>query len=500
MSRINSNIASLTARRILATNNAGLDKSLERLSTGLAVNRGSDDPARLIAGEKIRGEVAGLQNAIANAERASQIVNIAEGGLAEVNNLLVEIQALTGQNASDAGLSQEEKEANQLQIDQILQTIDRISTVTNFQGSKLLNGRLDFRVSDVSGNVSDFRINSAKFNEGSTTDVSVVVTQSAQHASLFLDLGQASVNTGADDGASRLTFELAGVDGTREFSFASGTAIAAVAAGINEFTDSLGVSATVTGNVVNIQSTKLGDTNYVSVEFKDVEATQVGNITSAAALNEDVGDGGALAFTAATAALRHEGQDVGATINGLTANAKGGTAGVSTDLVDLEVDLTDAGAQAVGAFTAFTITGGGARFQLGSTVSLDSQVRLGVPNVAARNLGNETDGFLDSLAGGQTNNIVDGDLDQAQRVVSAAIDQVSSLRGRLGAFQKFTVGSTINALNIALENTSAAVSAIRDADFAKETADLTRNQVLVQASSRALQIANQRPENILLLL
>src|SRR5690606_5760609 len=104
------------------------------------------------------------------------------------------------------------------------------------------------------------------------------------------------------------------------------------------------------------------------------------------------------------------------------------------------------------------------------------------------------------LASGKGLSVVDGDLTVAQKVVSEAIKNVSGLRGRLGAFQKNTVGATIRSLGIALENTTAAESAIRDADFASETAGLTRAQILTQSSTNVLAIANSQPQNVLALL
>ena len=104
------------------------------------------------------------------------------------------------------------------------------------------------------------------------------------------------------------------------------------------------------------------------------------------------------------------------------------------------------------------------------------------------------------IASSKGNNVVDGDLGGAQKIVDDAINQVSSLRGRLGAFQKNTIGATIRSLGVALENTSAAESAIRDTDFASETAALTRSQILVQSSTQILGIANSQPQNALALL
>ena len=143
MSRINTNVSSLIAQRTLGMQNRSLTTSLERLSTGLRINRGGDDPAGLIASENLRAEKTAISAAIGNAERAEQVINVAEGGLQEISALLQELQGLVGESANDAGLSTEEREANQLQIDSILQTIDRLANATNFQGTKLLNGNFD---------------------------------------------------------------------------------------------------------------------------------------------------------------------------------------------------------------------------------------------------------------------------------------------------------------------------------------------------------------------
>ena len=96
MSRINQNIPSLIAQRVLGGQNKGLANSLQRLSTGLRINRGADDPAGLIASENLRAEKAAIGSAIKNSERADQVVNVAEGGLQEVSNMLVELQGLVG--------------------------------------------------------------------------------------------------------------------------------------------------------------------------------------------------------------------------------------------------------------------------------------------------------------------------------------------------------------------------------------------------------------------
>jgi flagellin len=149
---------------------------------------------------------------------------------------------------------------------------------------------------------------------------------------------------------------------------------------------------------------------------------------------------------------------------------------------------------------AFTITGGGAEFQLSSKVDTAGKVSIGIQNVEARKLGNSALGYLSSLAAGRANNVVDGDINAGFKIVDEAIRQVSGLRGRLGAFQKNTVGATIRNLGVSLENSAAAESVIRDADFANETASLTRSQILSQAAQNSLGLANSAPQSALQLL
>lgn len=500
MSRIITNVPSLLAQRILGQQNHTLTKSLERLSTGYRINRGADDPAGLIASEKMRSEKAAIDAAIGNAERADQVMNIAEGGLQEINSLLTELQSLVGQSANDAGLSVEEKEANQLQVDSILQTIDRIASTTSFEGLKLLNGTYDFTISGQDADILDYEINAAKLEHGDTRDVQVVVTQSAQHGTLFLSFTSSVLETAATSGA--LTFELTGAKGGRQFSFASGTSLSAIATGINAFKSVTGVSAVASGTVLTIKSNEFGSTQFVGFKLIN-DAGQAGNVYYASAPDENTIDAATVKTFAAIEGSNEErdaGQDIGATINGVTATGNGKTARINTDFLDLSITLTDAGAQALATIDAFTITGGGAKFNLGPNVDITNQVSVGIKDVAARKLGSVGTGYLSDLAKGKSANVVTGSLEDAQAIINAAIDQVSALRGRLGAFQKNVVGATIRSLGVALENTSAAESAIRDTDFAAETAELTRSQILVSAATNVLAIANSQPQSVLKLL
>lgn len=501
MSRINTNVQSLVAQRVLGANNASLNNTLERLSTGLRINRGKDDPAGLIASENLRAEKSSLNAAISNAERADQVSNIAEGGLQEVSGLLTELQGLTTASANSAGLSDQEKKANQLQIDSILQTIDRVAGATSFQGKRLLNGNLDYTTSSVNAGVSDYRVNAAKLQKGSKIGVQAIVTASAQQAGLYLSAAGTSINLGGS--GSSFTVEISGSLGSRELQFASGTTLAKITSAVNTFSDVTGVKAQTSGNGIKLTSDKFGGTEFVSVRVvkaANIQGTGAGVYKLQAQNFNTVSSNTGVAFASATNGVRDSGQNLGATINGIQATADGKTARINTDFLDVELTLTDTQSQTQGAIDAFTITGGGADFQLAGQVDIAGKVSLGIGNIATRKLGTNTLGFLSDLASGKANNVTTGDLNKAQQIVSEAINQVSSTRGRLGAFQKNVVGATIRSLNVSLENTTAAESSIRDANFATETASLTRNQILVSASTNVLALANAAPQSVLQLL
>ena len=279
MNGIGATSGTLTALRAHAANLRALTGSLERLATGQRINRGSDDPAGLITSENLRAVLSALEAESRSMQRADHVAAVAEGGLAGVSDLLIEANGLVVANANSAGLSEEERQANQMQLDSILASIDSIAGSTTFNGQALLNG-----------------------------------------------------------------------------------------------------TATVSAGGVSV----------------DIDSASTGN------------------------------------------------------LGEVEID--------------------------GETYTL-------------ANLG----------AGGSLN-IVDGDLESAQQAIGAAISEVSTMRGRLGAFQRNTVGAGLNSVQISIENIAAANSQIRDTDYAREMVTLRRAELLTQASLLALTLQDSAQARILALL
>lgn len=467
MSRINTNVSSLVAQRVLNKNNTNLNQSLSRLSTGLRINAGKDDPAGLIASENLRAEKTGITTAIDNASRADNILSTADGGLNEVSSLLNELQGLVGQAANTGGLSPEETQANQLQVDSILSTVNRISGSTNFQGTKLLNGNFDYTTSSVGTSaITNLHVNASRQIDSTTKSVVVQVVTSASTAALTYTSGAISGST--------VNLEVSGRDGTEQLAFGSGTTVGQIATAINNVKKSTGVSAVASSNgTLYMNSTAYGSDAFVGVK--------------------------ALTGTFNMASNKDTGSDAVVTVNGATAEVDGLHASYRSSDLDVEFDIKSA-INTAGTAKTFGVTGGGASFALGSKVTEDGKASIGIGSVSTGSLGDASFGYLSTLGSGGANSLGSGNLVNAQKIIDKAVKQVSQLRGRIGAFQKFTIGSTVNSLGVALENASAAESAIRDTDFASETANMTRSQILSQAASTVLSTANSSPQSVLSLL
>lgn len=473
MSTINTNIPSLVAARVLSTNQSVLSRTLERLSTGYRINRGEDDPAGLIASETLRAEKASILASIDNANRAKNVMGVAEGALTEVSSLLIQLEDLVDKSASTSGLSADELKANQLKVDSILDTINRISSTTTFAGRKLIDGTMAYNLSSVSTSaIADVSVNAARLADNATRAVTVQVTASAETARLTY--------SGGTVGSAGVSISVGGNKGIDTFTFASGTTTTNIAASINAVKELTGVSATATStSAVVFSSTRYGSEQYVTVE--------------ALTGTFDVAGG--------TSSTKDYGEDPTVLVNGQAADTAGLDVSFRSATLDVDFTMTsDYGGQTAGGTKSFYVTGGGARFRITPDLSLAGQVDVGINSMAVTSLGNQTVGRLSSLRTGQGNSLSSGNFQDAQEIVRTAARQVASVRGRLGSIQQNTLSSTINSLQVTYENVSAAESAIRDTDFAKETSSLTRAQILVQASTQTLAMANQAPQSVLSLL
>ncbi len=484
MSRINSNVPSLIAQRHLGVSQSSLTRSLERLSSGLKINRGADNPAGLIVSERLRSEIAVVEQAIDNSARAINVIATTEGALDEVQALLTDIQALLVEAANSGAFSDDEIAANQLQIDNAIDSITRIANTTTFAGRKLINGELDYVTSGIaSTQLSDVYVQAAKFGTQNFVSVDVNVSLSAQQAALTF--GQAQLT------GSGATLEIRGNEGIISLTFPASATTVAMADAINAETDATGVRASAIGpggaNGLSFYSSEYGSDAFVSV------TAQPNSSFSAVDRN-------------GATVTRTEGRDALATVNGIAAAADGLELSFSSTLLKLEVVLAEAfgngsqGLQGAAGISTFAITEGGALFQLGPQVNTNLQENIGVKSMQANKLGNSIIGYLSELKSGQPRSLRTEKFDEASKIVEETITQVAVLRGRLGAFERNTLQPNINQLQITTENLTSSEAVIRDTDFARETSELTRSQILVQAGNSILAIANAQSQNVLTLL
>jgi len=589
MTRINTNVASLRGLRNLNRSNNLLNTSLTRLSTGLKINSGKDNPAGLIASETLRSQITVIEQSLKNSNRANNVIATADAALGEITGLLNQIRGLVQEGLNDGALSQSEIEANQSQIDSALAAINKVSANTKFGGDKLLDGTKAFTTSISStdkAKLADFAINEALFGGNSSISVDAKITQTAQKGELIFTGGTLSSET---------TIEVSGSQGSQVVFLGGSSTTTNIKDAINGVKDVTGVEAvntagatfdsTANNSDINISDIRAdGTAGTVSVEFVDaatssglsVSTTTNGDdtkitveladdgtdITSTAddviaALNGDAtaktlvfaeetnGDGtgvvdaiaetnltgtggnalrlisenfgskefvdinvleGTFQTVAAggdTAATRDSGRDLGAIINGQTAQTDGLSASISTATLDASLTF-EAANNTVDETATITIDGGGSLFQIGQDVSVAGQVGLGIEAVNTARLGQET-GKLFELGASGGKSLLDATSGSASgaelvKIIDEAIDEVTSLRGRLGSLQKNVIETNISTLGVALESISQARSDIVDTDFAEETANLTRAQVLSQSGLSILAIANQNPSQVLSLL
>lgn len=463
---------------------------LKQLATGKRITSGKDDPAGLIALSGLNAELRAVDTSLVNNQRTDSMLTVADQAFDEISSLLGEIQTLAQASSSSANLTAAEVAANQSQIDDALGAIDRIVTTTNFNGKRLLDGTFAIQATGVSNTYVDNLKIYSRSQATSDTALTINRVASAQLANVTgATFGGAS--TTRTSGTSQLS--ITGTLGAAVVTLTSGLTQAQVVSTINAAKDQTGVSAIQTSGNISLNSTTYGSDSYVSV-----------SVLSGGKVNSSYGTATTDSSTANdfSSITKTSGVDANITINGQTAGTDGLDVNYSANGLSLSFSLSEAfGSGNTGATTStsFTVTAnGGATFQLGTTAS--TRQTVGLDSLATVNLGggNGTSRLSELKSGGSAD--LDTDVASALSSVRNAISQVASSRGRLGGFQKFQVGSAINALQAAKNGLTEAASSIGDTDFAQATADLSRQQVLIQSGISLLGVVNSQTAQILSLL
>lgn len=474
----------------LNRNTAAQENTIRQLTTGKRINSGKDDPAGLIALSLLQAERIAVESSLTNNQRTDAILSVADSALGEISSLLTEIETLVTASTSSANLTDSEVAANQSQIDDALTAIDRIVSTTNFNGKKLLDGTFSVQTTGVAGNsnVSNVRVYS---RSQATSDTALTVTRvaSAQLATAtFATFGGAS--TTRTSGTTQVTIQ--GTLGAATLTLASSLTQAQVVTAINAAKDQTGVSAIQNATNISLNSSTYGEDAFVSVQVLSggyVNSTY-GTATSDSSTTNDVQN---VAKTAGT--------DADIQINGQTAGTDGLDVVYSANGLSLSFTLGDdfGKGNTAATTTSFTVqASGGATFQLGT--STDTRQTIGIDSLSTFQLGGGNGTVrLSELRSGAAAALAT-DAAGALSSIRDAVSQVASIRGRIGGFQKFQVGSAINSLEAAQVGLTDAESVIGDADFAVATSNLNKQQVLIQSGISLLGVVNQQAAQILALL
>ncbi len=467
---INTNIAALNAQRNLGKTQDGLQQAIQRLSTGFRINSAADDAAGLAITDRMTAQIRGLDQAVRNANDGVSTLQTADSSLQAVTDLLQRARELSVQSANDSN-SSTDRQSLQSEVGNIVAELDRLANTVSFNGKKLLDGTFfnaQFQVGAYANQTISFSIGSVQ-----TKDVGATIVQgnAVSNTALSGSVAQQITLNGVTIGiSSATTIEQVVTDINNQ---AAATGVTALKNSQTAFTDTAGTYAVAAGSSTTLTL------NGVNIILTTGNADAISSFV--ATVNQYTNQTGVAVSTGATGVVysRASGGDI--TI------AEAASAGSSTTVVgDLYANSASRTFNAgltlnVGLGAAIVIATSGNEIGIGLGTTGGGALTSMNKQVSLLNIGT-TSGANDAI-----------------QTVDFALTQIGKTRGSIGAVQnRFT--STISSLQVASENISAARSRIKDADVARETAELTRNQILMQAGTSVLAQANQLPQAALSLL
>lgn len=450
--RINHNIAALNTYRQLSNNSVQTSKSLEKLSSGLRINRAGDDAAGLAISEKMRGQIRGLEQAGRNAQDAISLIQTAEGALNESHSILQRMRELAVQSANDTNTTDDRAEM-QKEIDQLSKEINRISTDTEFNTKKLLNGDM-----------------------GKTYSISATTGLSVPSYSV--------VGSDVTTGTYTMTLTAAGTDtfAIQSNTAATGFVAANITAAAGSNYGSYSLQVTNFAATADFTLTGPDGTTTTMTGQNPAASLTIGGITfDFGAATRDVDANGTITFNL--------------TSNGLDFALTGPTSANPAAITAYAGEKLN-----VGGFEFIVKTGHGANGNDNTILVNDHAVKFQIGSNANQNTNlsiNKMDSS--SLAVNALNVTTQNGANSAITLINTAITTVSSERSKLGAIQN-RLEHTINNLGTSSENLTASESRIRDVDMAKEMMEFTKSNILNQAATAMLAQANAQPEGVLQLL
>ena len=478
---INTNVSSLTAQRNLGMSQLSLNTSIQRLSSGLRINSAKDDAAGLAISERFTSQIRGLNQAVRNANDGISLAQTAEGALKASGDILQRVRELSVQSAN-ATNSAGDRKAIQAEVGQLLSELDRISTTTEFNGQKLLDGSFG----------------SATFQVGANANQTITATTGNFRTTTYgaqLKASTSAQATATAPAAAANTIIVNGIQSKTLNVDASDTA-AKIAATVNASTETTGVTASAR----NVSEFKITAFGAMTLAVKGDNTTTAANITFTATAANDLGEA-VKAFndvasqTGITAKLNSGGDgiiltnDAGADINIANSSAVAAATLSSQDTTSATLAF-NATPLAIAALTGTGVSRGTVEFSsdkgfsLAGTSALTTGAGAGASKLSAVNQ------IDDSTVDGST---------KALKIIDSALAAVNGQRASFGALQS-RFETTVNNLQSTSENMSASRGRIQDADFAAETANLSRAQILQQAGTAMVAQANQLPQGVLALL
>ncbi len=464
--RINHNISALRALHQLNRSNSRLDKTLERLSSGLRINRAADDAAGLAITQKMDTQVKGLEQANRNTMDGISLIQTAEGALNEVNAMLQRIRELSVQ-VSNGIYDAQDRAAVQGEVEQLQKEIQRISNDTEFNEMKLLNGEIDWRVFSTDEDIASLVSMSDAINPG---EYGFTVTENATKTNVN------GSGTSIFNGAGVVDESQAGVININGESveILPGDTADEVYGKIRSACERVGIQVEASampfgnGGSLNFTHNQFGEDFEINITGSSDTLIGLGLDASSVTVNQgkDIKIDTPVGFPA----------DVTMEISGNTVSFKGRNG----------FDFTIEGGGALGDVKINVLDSGPLSLQIGANEGQTMEIRI--QELSPKTMG-LTDINLATISGAQ----------EAIGIVDHAIEMVSSVRAKLGAYQN-RLEHTVANLQTAGENMTAALSRIQDADMAYEMAQFTQQNIMQQAGTSMLAQANQRPQSLLQLL
>lgn len=485
---INTNISAIAAQNSLRTSGLGQEKAMERLSTGLRINNAKDDAAGLAISTRMTANIRGIAAAVRNANDGISLTQTAEGSLSAIQDNLQRIRELAVQAANSSNTVSDRATLN-AEAAQLVNEIDRVASGTNFNGITLLDGTYQNQSIQVgAGNGTADRLTisiaSAKASAlgvGSGSSYSTSVTAASAPTGSGLAAGDLTIN-GYAVGAT--------VSDGVSSSSATGSAIA-IANAINGITGQTGVTATVAATTVagttvaGAVAVAAGDITINGVKLGAIAAPSVATgpergAQTAAAVNAVSSQTGVTATfdstTGAVALSAADGRNITIAFTGAATAASTGLGAAGTTVSKVTLTSTSASGITVAANTAAGKTGSG--FTAVGYTAATATAGAGVSSID-----------LTTLSGSQA----------ALSTLDSAINTVTNSRASMGAYQN-RLAAAITNLSTTTMNLQASRSRILDTDYAQETTNLAKTQIIQQAATAMLAQANQSSQSVLALL